>query len=139
MLSSDPNAKGAYLVLADCYLQAGQEREIISLLQPREAMFGSDLSYTFILGSALLRLGESADGQRYVDRVFAAGESAEGHLLMGMAYLGQQDYPNAKGELEKAVQLNPRLPTVHAMYRPIAARPRRAGGGGAPSSFASSS
>ena len=116
VLSSDPNAKGAYLVLADCYLQTGQEREIVSLLQPRETMFGSDLSYAFILGSALLHLGEASDGQRYVDRVFAAGESAEGHLLMGMAYLGQQDYPSAKGELEKSVQLNPRLPTAHAMY-----------------------
>jgi tetratricopeptide (TPR) repeat protein len=116
VLSSDPAAKGAYLILADCYLQTGQEREVVSLLRPRESMFGEDLSYAFILGTALLHLGETVDGQRYVDRVFAAGESAEGHLLMGMAYLGQQDYRSAKGELEKSAQLNPRLPTVHAMY-----------------------
>jgi tetratricopeptide (TPR) repeat protein len=116
VLSSDPEAKPAYLILADCYLQTGQEREIVPLLRPRESLFGGDLSYAFILGTALLHLGELTDGQQYVDRVFRAGETAEGHLLMGMAYLGQQDYPSAKGELERAVKLNPRLPTVHAMY-----------------------
>jgi len=116
VLSSDPDAKPAYLILADCYLQTGQEREIVPLLRPRESLFGGDLSYAFILGTALLHLGEMADGQQYVDRVFRAGETAEGHLLMGMAYLGQQDYQSAKGELERAVKINPRLPTVHAMY-----------------------
>ena len=116
ILSSDPDAKPAYLILADCYLQTGQEREIVPLLRPRESLFAGDLSYAFILGTALLHLGELTDGQQYVDRVFRAGETAEGHLLMGMAYLGQQDYKNAKEELERAMKLNPRLPTVHAMY-----------------------
>ena len=87
VLSSDPQAKSAYLVLADCYVQTGQDQEAVSLLQPREAMFGADLAYAFLLGTSLLHVGKSEDGQRYVDRVFGAGESAEGHLLMGMAYL----------------------------------------------------
>lgn len=116
VLSSDPNVKGAYLILADCYVQTGQNPEVVSLLQPREAMFGEDLSYAYLLGIALVQTGNADAGQRYVDRVFAAGDSAEGHLLMGMAFLGQQDYRSAKPELEKAVQLNPQLPSVHAMY-----------------------
>src|SRR4051794_30953587 len=85
VLSSDPQVKSAYLVLADCYVQTGQDQEAVSLLQPREAMFDKDLAYAFLLGTALLRVGKSDEGQRYVDRVFGAGESAEGHLLMGMA------------------------------------------------------
>src|SRR5262249_61028677 len=105
-----------YLVLAECYLQTGQDPEVVSLLQPRESMFGGDLAYAYVLGSALLHVGNTADGQRYVDRVFGAGEAAEGHLLMGMAYLGQQGYQSAKPELAKAVDMNPRLPTAHAMY-----------------------
>jgi Tfp pilus assembly protein PilF len=116
VLSSDPQAKSAYLILADCYRQTGQEQEVVSLLQPRAAMFGDDLSYAFLLGTALFQVGNIDEGQRYVDRVFGAGESAEGHLLMGMAYLGQQEYRTAKTELEKAVQLNADLPTVHSMY-----------------------
>jgi tetratricopeptide (TPR) repeat protein len=116
VVSSDPQMKPAYLILADCYLQTGQTQDVVSLLQPREAMFGNDLSYAYMLGTALVQTGNTEDGQRYVDRVFGAGESAEGHLLMGMAYLAQQNYREARTELERAVALNPKLPTAHAMY-----------------------
>ena len=116
VVSSDPSAKSAYLVLADCYLQTGQDQELVALLKPREQMFGSDPAYTYLLGTALLRTGDTAEGQKYVDKIFGAGESAEAHLLMGIAHLGQQDYPAAKTELERAVRLNPRLPTAHSLY-----------------------
>jgi tetratricopeptide (TPR) repeat protein len=116
VVASDPDAKNAYLVLADCYLQTGQDQEVIALLRPREQLFGNDLAFAYILGTALLHTDNVTDGQRYVDRVFGAGESAEAHLLMGMAYLSQRDYPSAKTELERAVKLNPKLPTVHSTY-----------------------
>jgi tetratricopeptide (TPR) repeat protein len=116
VVASEPDAKSAYLVLADCYLQTGQDQEVIALLKPRGAMFASDLAYAYLLGTALLHTGDEAEGQTYVDRVFGAGESAEAHLLMGVAHLGQQDYPAAKGELERAVRLNPKVPTAHSLY-----------------------
>jgi protein O-GlcNAc transferase len=116
VLASDPEAKSAYLVLADCYLQTGQDQEVTALLKPREQMFGNDLAFAFVLGTALLHGGDLVEGQKYVDRIFGAGESGEAHLLMGIALLGQPDYPAAKTELELAVKLNPRLPTAHALY-----------------------
>jgi tetratricopeptide (TPR) repeat protein len=116
VVASDPEARSAYLVLADCYLQTGQDQEAVSLLKPREQMFGNDLAYAYVLGTALLHIENVEEGQKYVDRIFGAGESAEAHLLMGMAYLGRRDYPAAKAELEAAIKLNPRLPTVHALY-----------------------
>src|SRR4051812_1401660 len=116
VLTSDPDAKNAYLVLADCYLQTGQDAEVVSLLKPRAQLFGDDLAYAYLLGTALLHTSSPTEGQRYIERVFGAGESAEAHLLMGTAYLGQRDYPSAKTELERAVKLNPKLPTVHSTY-----------------------
>jgi tetratricopeptide (TPR) repeat protein len=116
VLSSDPQARPAYLILADCYLQTGQNQDVVSLLQPRESMFGDDLAYAFILGTALIQSGEADKGETYVAKVFGAGESGESHLLMGMAQLAKQDYPSAKQELERAVQLNPQLPTAHSLY-----------------------
>jgi tetratricopeptide (TPR) repeat protein len=116
VVASDPQAQNAYLVLADCYLQVGQDQDVVALLKPREALFGGDLAYAYLLGTALLRAGDAAEGQKYVDRVFGAGESAEAHLLMGIAHLGQHDYRAAKTELQRAVQLNPRLPTAHSLY-----------------------
>jgi Tfp pilus assembly protein PilF len=103
-------------VLADCYLQTGQDQELIALLQPREQMFDGDLAYPFLLGTALLHVERTAEGQKYVDRVFGGGESAEAHLLLGIAHFGQHDYRAAKAELERAIKLNPRLPTAHAIY-----------------------
>jgi tetratricopeptide (TPR) repeat protein len=116
VLASDPEAKNAYLVLADCFLQTGQDKEVIALLKPREQLFGSDLAYAYLLGTALLYTGDGAEGQKYVDRVFGAGDSAEAHLLLGLAYLGRLDYRSAKEELQRAVQLNPKLPTAHSLY-----------------------
>jgi tetratricopeptide (TPR) repeat protein len=79
-------------------------------------MFSTALAYAYLLGTALLHTGNASEGQKYVDRIFGAGESAEAHLLMGIAHLGQQDYPAAKTELERAVKLNPNLPTLHSLY-----------------------
>ncbi len=116
VVASDPQARNAYLVLADCYLQTGQDKEVVALLKPREALLGSELAYAYLLGTALLRTGDASEGQTYVDRVFGAGESAEAHLLMGIAHLGRHDYRAAKTELQRAVQLNPRLPTAQSLY-----------------------
>ena len=122
IVASAPDAKNAYLVLADCYLQTGQDQELVSLLKPREQMFGDDLAYAYLLGTALLHTGDNTEGQQYVDRVFGAGDSAEAHLLLGIAQLGRQDYPDAKTELERAVKLNPKLPTAQLAVRPVASR-----------------
>ncbi len=116
VVASDPEARNAYLLLADCYQQTGQHQELVALLKPREQMFGNDLAYAFLLGTALLQTGDVSEGQEYVDRIFGAGESAEARLLMGIAHLGQQQYRLAKEELAAAVKLNPRLPTVHSLY-----------------------
>lgn len=116
VVAADPEAKSAYLVLGECYLQTGEHQDLVALLKPREQMFGDDLAYAYLLGTALLQGDDTTEGQQYIDRIFRAGESAEAHLLMGMAYLSRQDYPTAKTELERAVKLNPKLPTVNALH-----------------------
>jgi protein O-GlcNAc transferase len=116
VVASEPDARNAYLVLAECYLQTGQNQELIALLRPREQLFATDLAYAYLLGTALLQTGDAAEGQTYVDRIFGAGDSAEAHLLMGLAYLTPLDYPAAKAEFKRAVQLNPQLPTAHSLY-----------------------
>jgi Tfp pilus assembly protein PilF len=116
VVASEPEARNAYLVLAECYLQTGQDSEVVALLKPRAQLFGNDPAYAYLLGTALLHMNDIIDGQKYVNVVFGAGESAEAHLLMGMAYLSQQDFRGAKAELEVAVKLNPRLPTAQSLY-----------------------
>jgi tetratricopeptide (TPR) repeat protein len=82
VIATDPSAKNAYLILADCYLQTGQSREAVAVLEPRASMFGDDLAFAYVLGTALLQTGDETRGQQFVDRIFRAGDSAEGQLLL---------------------------------------------------------
>jgi tetratricopeptide (TPR) repeat protein len=116
VVATNPDARNAYLILADCYLQTGQDRDAVTLLQPREAMFQDDLAFAYVLGTALVRTGDEHKGQLYIDRIFKNGDSAEGHLLMGIAHLNRFDYPEAKSELERALRLNSSLPTANSAY-----------------------
>jgi tetratricopeptide (TPR) repeat protein len=116
VVATNPDAQNAYLILADCYLQTGQYPDAVTLLQPREAMFQDDLAFAYVLGTALVRTGDERQGQLYIDRIFKKGDSAEGHLLMGIAHLNRFDYPSAKTELERALKLNPNLPTANSAY-----------------------
>ncbi len=116
MLKVDAGNKQAALLLADCLLQTGRDRDVIDLSSPRDPEFPDDLAYAYLLGTALLRQGDTEKGQVLIDRIFKQGESAEGHLLMGMAHLNRRDYQSAVPELTKAVELNPSLPSLQALY-----------------------
>ena len=116
VLQVDPQNRQAPLLLADCLLQLGRPKEVIDTLAPREAFYGEDLAYAYLLGTALLTEGETARGQVLIDRIFRQGESAEGRLLMGMAHLNNRDYQNAVTELARAVALNPELPSLQTIY-----------------------
>ncbi len=116
VVDRDPRNKSARLLLADSYLQMGQDDLVVSVLSGRDAEFGDDRLFAYVLGSALVRRDEVQRGQAYIDRLFQGGDTAEAHLLMGVAQLRRQDFRAALPELERAVGLNPGLPTVHSLH-----------------------
>jgi tetratricopeptide (TPR) repeat protein len=116
VLAVDPSHRQARLLLADCQSQTGDDAGVVETLGAHEAAYADDLAYAYLLGMALVRTGDQQRGQVHVDRIFKAGESAEGHLLMGLAYLTGFDYKSAVGAFEKAVALNPDLPRVRSLY-----------------------
>src|SRR3954470_9803960 len=116
VVATAPETRQAYLILADCYLQTGRPQEAVALLKPRAAMFEGDLGFAYVLGTALLQTNDERGGQVSIDQIFKAGDSAEAHLLMGVAYLNGFDYASAKSELERALQLNSRLPTANSAH-----------------------
>ena len=63
VIAAAPETKNAYLILADCYLQTGRPEEAVALLKPREAMFGGDLAFAYVLGTALLQTNDEKQGQ----------------------------------------------------------------------------
>ena len=116
VLELAPTNQKALLLQADSLLQMNKDAEVIALLQPHQTEFPADLAYAYLLGMAMVRSGQVDQGQVFIDRIFKAGDSPEGHLLMGLAFLNKQDYKSAMPELARAVELNPKLPSAHTLY-----------------------
>ncbi len=104
------------LLLADCWLAMGKNKNVVDLLTPVADQKPDDLAVAYLLGTALVRDNQIARGQVVIDRILRNGDSAEGRLLLGTTSLIAQDYPAALAVLAKAVALNPNLPDVFSYY-----------------------
>ncbi|HEX9189315.1 MAG TPA: tetratricopeptide repeat protein, partial [Vicinamibacteria bacterium] len=97
------------------HLALGENGKVIDLLSPLEAAQGGDRAFAYLLGTALIREGELDRGQKLIDVVLRDGDSAEARFMMGTAHLRRGDPAAAVAELKRALELNPRLPSVHAL------------------------
>lgn len=115
VVRQQPENRSALLLLADCHLQMGHDSEVVALLSPREPELKDDRLFAYLLGTALVRRNELLRGQTYIDRLFRDGDSAEARLLLGATHLERRDGVSAVQELERAIQLNPTLPTAQSL------------------------
>lgn len=116
VVDADPRNGNAVLLLADCWSQMGLDGEVVTLLAPREADFPDNRLFAYLLGNALLHRSEVQRGQAMIDRLFRDGETAEGHVLMAVAHMRALEHKDALAEMERAVALNPKVPTVQALH-----------------------
>ncbi len=103
-------------VLADCYLRLGQNKDVIELLAPVQRANEDNQAFTYMLGTALVRDGQTAKGQLIIDRILKNGDSAEARILMGITKYMVNDFADALADFQKAMELNPNLPDVNAWY-----------------------
>jgi tetratricopeptide (TPR) repeat protein len=113
---SQPADSNTTLLLADCRLRTGEFQKAIELLLPVESAQPDQPALDYILGMALIRDGRVDEGQRRVDRILGHGESAEGHLLLGVALFTAGNFPAALKEFGKSESLNPELASLHSYY-----------------------
>ena len=111
-----PERLNATLVLADCYVRLGQYKPAIELLSPLAEADANNRTVAYLLGSALVGDGQMQRGQALIDRVFHGEDSAEARMLMGSILLLADDGGSAIKELERAIELNPKLPGLHTWY-----------------------
>jgi tetratricopeptide (TPR) repeat protein len=108
--------KEAVLLLADCLVRLGEYKKVIDLLSPFAASDPDNRTIAYVLGSALVGDAQVQRGQVLIDRVFRGDDSAEARLLIGSILLLADDGQTAIKELERAIELNPKLPTLRAWY-----------------------
>jgi tetratricopeptide (TPR) repeat protein len=111
-----PQRSNAVRLLADCEVRLGEYKKVIALLSPLAETDPSDRTVAYLLGSALIGDGQADKGQVIIDRVFHDENSAEARLLMGSILLLADDGQGAIKEFERALELNPKLPTLRAWY-----------------------
>jgi tetratricopeptide (TPR) repeat protein len=104
------------LLLADCLLSMNQPRKAIEVLTPMQEEYADDHAVVYMLGMALLKDNRTAEAQVMLDRILRDGESAESAFLLGQSSLLHNDLVAAAGHLERAVQLNPKMPWAHSLY-----------------------
>ena len=114
--TAEPDNLQARYLEADCHLRMGEPKTVIELLAPIEPQHQDDLALAYMLGLAYLHEKNVVKGGPLVDRILKRGESAEAHLMMGMAKRAAKDLAGGVEDLGKAVALNPELPGVHALY-----------------------
>jgi tetratricopeptide (TPR) repeat protein len=111
-----PENRKITLLLADCLLQSGNNPKVIELLKPINEKDPDDLATVYMLGTALVRDNQLNQGQFLIDRILRNGDSAEARLLLGTTKLQRMDYAGALEDLKRAVDLNPKLPSVYGFY-----------------------
>ncbi len=104
----------AMLLLASCYNSLGKYKKAIAALAPLENEKSADQAFNYLYGTALIGDGESARGAVIINRILSRGDSAEARLLLGTTKLRAHDHEGALADLEKAIELNGRLPGAHA-------------------------
>lgn len=114
--SSDQANKQALLLLSDCDLRLGHNKQVIDLLTPVYLADMNDLGVAYILGTALAREGRTDAAQAVINQITSRGDSAEVHLLVGTAKFTGRDYPGALADLKAAIDRNPNLPDVYSYY-----------------------
>jgi Flp pilus assembly protein TadD len=116
VVAKQPSNRQAVLLLADCDLQLGEDKKVIELLAPLEKESPDDKSLIYLLGTAYIRDKQPERGQVLVNRILRDGDSAEARLLLGTTKMNAQEFAEALVDLQKAVELNPKLPDVYSYY-----------------------
>jgi tetratricopeptide (TPR) repeat protein len=111
-----PGNKQVMLLLGDCYLRQGENRRVIDLLNAEYTASPNDMAVAYLLGTALIRDNQVESGQQIVERILSLGDSAEARLLMGTTKMMARDFAGALVDIAKAVELNPKLPSVHSYH-----------------------
>jgi tetratricopeptide (TPR) repeat protein len=112
---SHPDHQRVLVLLAECHLRQGEFDRVVALLQPIEATGAEDSNVDYILGTALLRQGDTDRGAQLIDRLLKNGDTAGAHMLMAYTQWKAREMQKALIEVNQAIALNPNLPEAYSL------------------------
>ena len=113
--AQNPDDLKLALLVADCHFRAGDNKQVIEVLEPFERRGAGSPALDYLLGTALIREGRVAEGQVLADRILRRGDSPEAHLMLGAAQMRTARFQDAAREFSRALELNPKLLTANLL------------------------
>ena len=111
-----PNNQQALYLLADCDLRLARYKDTIALVEPVYKARSDDAALGYLLGTALIKDGQTDKGAAVIERIMRSGNAALANVLMGAAQYGKGDYKAAAETLRKALDVNPEMPGAWTLY-----------------------
>jgi len=109
------------MLLADCYVRLGEDKNVIALLDPPVDMRPDDLAAAYLLGTALLRENEEDRGIHILELIMSRADTAEARLLRAMTKMRAADYHGALTDILRGLELKPGPAEAHVVHGRILA------------------
>ena len=116
VIAEQPRNKEALQLLASCYFNLGQWQKVIELVSPLESELDSSPGLAYLLGAALMEDGKVERGAPLLEIALRDKDSAEARLQLGSALMEKGDYFGAAKQLERAIALDPKVPSLNGTY-----------------------
>ena len=129
VVAAGSKGRKAVQLLASCYFNLGEWRKVIGLLSPLEAGLSESPALTYLLGVALEEDGQNERGTPLVETALKGTDwptarfrsEMRSDWLNRLARRGRDlmesgDYPGAARHLERALSLDPRVPSLNVTY-----------------------
>lgn len=115
--TAQPNDVRIAILLGDTDVHLGRATAAVTLLEPleQENKNAQNLDFEYSYGSALIAAGKRRDGVARMEKVAAAGHSADAYSLAGATLLDLNEFEAARRDLDAALALNPKLPRLYSL------------------------
>jgi tetratricopeptide (TPR) repeat protein len=103
------------ILLGDSEVRLGKGADAVAMLTPLEAENAANPDFEYVLGTALVASGNRRNGVERLERVAASTQSADAYFLAGSTLMDMNEFQRARGNLEAALRLNPKLPRIYTL------------------------
>ena len=111
----------AVQVLGLSYFLAGRFADAVPRLESTREWAADNVELGYVLGQAYIQVGQADRARQAFARVFGVAEgSAAAHLLCAQMMIRLESEALAEAALKRALELDPRMPQVHALLGQIA-------------------
>lgn len=112
---SQPGNVQTAILLGDTDVRLGKSADAVALLAPLEPQNISNTDFEYVLGSALISVGQRDEGVARIEKVAKATNSAGAYYLAGTTLLKMNAFARALPDLEAALRLDPKLQDIYTL------------------------